>query len=159
MANQQVVASVTVAQNLLLWSTWDSGIGAYDSVDFYTVVPQSLFVAMVTGNRGFAKPNATWLLGLLDQNGNELTGAGYGRAQVGFALGNWAKTGLMLVQNMVAILWPQASGAWQTASQLAIYDGIEGELLQRSLLQNPVTAGAGDVVQFGQNALTLQVPI
>ena len=82
MATQPASANVTASQNLLLWSGWDEGIGAYDSVDFYTRMPQTLMLAMLTNQDGFAEPAASWDLGLLDKNGLELSGNGYGRGQI-----------------------------------------------------------------------------
>jgi hypothetical protein len=159
MATQASSSNVAVSQILLLWSGWDEGIGAYDSVDFYTVVPQTLMISMLTNRDGFAEPSASWDLGLFDQNGNELSGNGYARANVNFAEGNWAATALHTVQNMVAIIWTAATAAWQTAYQIGIFDHSSGKLLQSSPLASPVTVTAGNTLQFGVNALSLFIPI
>jgi hypothetical protein len=156
---QAASANVTVSQNLLLWSGWDAGVGSYDSVDFYTVVPQTLFMAHLTARGGFPPTQASWDLGLLDQTGHELTGNGYGRVNVNFTAGNWAETVAHTVQNMVAIIWSAATAAWQTAYNLGIYDHSSGQLLQSSPLASPVTVGSGNQLQFGPNALSLYVQI
>jgi hypothetical protein len=156
---QAASANVVVSQNLLLWSGWGAGVGSYDSVDFYTVVPQTLLIAHLTARGGFPPTQASWDLGLMDVNGNELSGNGYTRTNVNFAAGNWLNTAQNTVANGVAITWNAATAVWAAAYNLGIFDHATGQLLQSSPLASPVTVGSGNALQFGPNQLTLTVPI
>jgi len=142
------------------WGTDAVGISAIDAIEFYMSMPQTLFTAMVTGQDGYVKPNISWDIGLLDQNGNELTGNGYGRVNVNFSKGNFVTSGLNTVQNGIVIAYGSASpSAWVTAYTLGFYDLATGKLLQSAPLNNPMTVTAGNNLQFGPNALSLFVPI
>jgi hypothetical protein len=158
MANITASATVTVGIPLLNWGVGGRGIGAYDAIDFYTVVPQTLFNSMVTGRDGFVKPAASWDLGLLDVNGTELTGGGYVRTNVTFAQGNFVQASPKTIQNAIVIVYGAATAAWTAAYNLGIYDHATGKLLQASPLNTPVNVNSGDTLQFASNNLTLIVP-
>jgi hypothetical protein len=154
-------ALVVVSQNLLLWSGWDDegSIGAADSVDFYTRGPQTLMLALTTGQKGFAPTAASWDLGILDSNGHELNGGGYARVNVTFAVGNFLPSGPNSVQNGIAITWPTATAVWSPGSYLGIYSHSDGALLQSAALSPIVTPASGDTVSIPANNLTIQIQI
>ena len=158
MPNQAASANVTVSQNLLIWGTDQAGLTSMDSVDFYTWRLQPMFTAMLINKDGFSDVAASWDIGLIDVNGNELSGGGYGRVNLGFSEGNWIPAAaLNTFQNGIAVGWNPATAAWPTAVDLGIYDHASGKLLQAAALNNPISAASGDTVQFGVGGLSMYV--
>jgi hypothetical protein len=154
MATQNASASITASQNLVIWGSDQAGLTSLDSVDFYTWRLQPMFSAMLINKDGFSDVNASWDLGLLDQNGNELSGGGYTRTNINFSQGNWVPaTQLNTVQNGITISWNAAG----TAYQIGFYDHATGKLLQAAPLSSPVNAASGDTVQFAVGSLSLYV--
>jgi hypothetical protein len=155
MATQAASATVTVNPVLMAWGSGGAGIGAYDAIEFYLMYQQTQFRFTVTSRDTYPKTSASWDLALLDQNGNELSGGGYARVNIGFAKGNFIDGGLNTVTNAVAISWSAAG----TAYSIGFYDHTTGKLLQAAPLSSPVSAASGATVQFAPNSLNLYIPI
>jgi hypothetical protein len=137
MANVAASANVVVSPVLLTWGTSGVGQGAYAAIDFYTVDQKTLWVATITSQNWVNQSPASWDLGLLDVNGNELAGNGYSRVNVNFAQQAWVKTGPTSVANGSAITYGAATAAWTGVYSLAIYNHATGKLLQAASMTSP----------------------
>jgi hypothetical protein len=90
---------------------------------------------------------ANLYLALLDVDGTELVGGGYLRLDVRHQF-NQASNGSL--QNSSTVSWPDpAEESWAEAHSIAFYDAAtDGQLLQTSLLANPITVHQGSRLRF-----------
>ena len=89
----------------------------------------------------------------------EISGNGYGRAQLNPADANWAapSSGSGLTSNLSAITFPTPTGSWGTITHFGIYDSPSaGNLLFWGPLTDSRTVTTGDSMSFtiGQLGIT-----
>lgn len=91
-------------------------------------------------------------LALYDAGGDELSGAGYARQAV-----TWAITGTPTESNTVACMFTASGGDWDEATHWGLCgDLVAGEVYVRGAISaTPFTLLDGTSVQFGVGAITL----
>src|SRR5687768_10942696 len=94
-------------------------------------------------------PTATWYVGLRG-GGTELTGNAYARVAVTANSTNFPViAGTNIMVNGTAITFPQATGNWAQADEVALYAASSGGTpLYTGALDNPVTVTTGQTRSF-----------
>lgn len=104
----------------------------------------------------YAHP-ATWHVGFR-QNGVELSGNGYARIAKTSDTTNWPTTTTNIMTNGTAITTPQASGDWNEADEVALYDAASGgNLWYWDQLDAPFTMLTGQTRTFPAGALQIKM--
>ena len=86
--------------------------------------------------------------------GTELSGNGYARVAV--TASTWDAAASSSKDNGVEIAFPEASGSWDEASYVAVYDAATaGNRWQSFALDTPVTITSGQVARFSAAAIAV----
>jgi len=87
---------------------------------------------------------------------SEPAGDGYARAATGPC--HWTAAGDGLISNAKGLLFAQAAADWPTATHFALFNApSDGRLLAWGQLAAPITAHAGDTLEFAAGSLMVRM--
>ena len=89
-------------------------------------------------------------MGLLTDENTEVSGGGYARQPVEFAVANNGQT-----TNVEAVEFPIATAAWGTVRYAAVYNG--DEMVYRNTLTTPQAVGTGNTFIIPENYFIVRV--
>lgn len=100
---------------------------------------------------------ATWYVGLR-AGGTELSGGSYARVSVTNNTTNFPTVATNIMVNGVAITFPQATGDWTTADEVALYVASSGGSPKYTgILDAPVTVLTGQTRSFAAGDLKVKL--
>lgn len=115
----------------------------------------------IVGRTAFSAPIAYIALSTSDpgESGSGIAEpSGNGYARVTTSASTWGAAVGGVIQNVLDIAFPQATGNWGTITYFAIFDALSGgNMLGSGALQTPKPVGTNDIMKFvaGDLALTL----
>lgn len=89
-------------------------------------------------------------IGLLIDENTEVTGGGYARQPIEFAVANKGQA-----TNVDAVEFPMATAAWGTVRYVAVYNG--DEMIYRNTLTTPQAVGTGNTFIIPENYFIVRV--
>lgn len=111
-------------------------------------------------NKEFGATNytaeATWYVGLR-AGGTELSGGSYARVALTNNTTNFPNVAANIMVNGVAVTFPQATGDWTTADEIALYIASSGGTPKYTgTLDNPVSVKTGQTRSFAAGDLKIK---
>lgn len=100
--------------------------------------------------------NATWYVGLR-AGGVELSGGSYARVAVTNNVTNFPNVAANIMTNGTTITFPQATGTWTTADEVALYIASSGGTPKYTgILDNTVSVQSGQTREFAAGDLRIK---
>lgn len=122
---------------------------------------ENALLELIVGRTAFSTPIAYIALSTSDpgESGSGIAEpSGNGYARVTTSASTWGAAVGGVIQNVLDIVFPQATGNWGTITYFAIFDALSGgNMLGSGALQTPKPVGTDDIMKFvaGDLALTL----